>query len=574
MALEPAFADVVKNSLLPKVEIDQGMRHLSLTDASRGDSELRSQYRLPVLILMVVVLLILFIACANVSNLMLSRAIARRKEFALKQALGARRGILIRQLLIEIGVMASLAVIVGFVVGNWTRSLLVVAISSERAPIILPSHIDLNFLLFASAMLAIIILLCGLVPVLSATRLKLISELKVQSSFSSRAGHSRLSTLGIVGQVAISLAVLVAGSLLLHSLIALETHDVGFDRDHVLLIPLKLAPSVSQAPNVNEFDSQLIDRLKSVPGVRSASFSRFAPISGKEIGINVAADGYGAQSGKHQHAFFVPVSPGYFQTLSIPFLQGRDLSWQDLQSPYRFAVINETMARYLFGSTDCIGRHFKTIEGNHSFEIIGVVQDSKYNNLREGATNFFYLPGVSSGQTLEIRTAGDPTMLMSSTRALVASLSSALNVGEIKTLRAQVDGSLQIDRLITMLCGSFGILALVLACVGLYGLISFRVAQRTREVGIRMALGAHRGRIMRLVVGEGLLMTGVGIVLGSIGATAAAWILRNMLFGIGAADPLTMIAVPLLLIVSAVIACYLPARRAAKVDPIVALRYE
>ena len=573
-ALEPVFADIVRNSSIPKVELEQWMNHLSLTDASRGDSELRSQYRLAVLILLTVVVLILFIACANVSNLMLSRTIARRKEFALKQALGAERWTLIRQLLIEIGLMSSLAALVGFLLGRWVRFLLIMSISSARVSIVLPSVIDLNFLLFAVVMLTIIILLCGLVPVLSATRLELVCELKVQSVFSARAGHSRLSTSLIVGQVAVSLAVLVGGSLLLRSLVSLETHDVGFDRGHVLLVSLNLAPTASQQLNVNELDNQLLDRLKSVPGTRSAAFSAFSPISGREVGLNVVAEGYGLRSGDTTHAFFVSVSPGYFQTLGIPIQQGRDFDWRDTRPSSGLAVINESMARYLFGSKYCLGRRFKLIEGNRSLEIIGVVQDSKYNDLRESATNFFYMPSVSARQTLEIRTNNDPRILMSSVRAIIASVSGAFNVGDIKTLREQVDESLQIDRLITMLCGSFGILALVLTCVGLYGLISFRIAQRTKEVGIRMALGAHRGRILRLVVGEGLFMTGIGIALGSIGAAAAAWILRKILFGIGAADPVTMVTVPLLLIFSTIIACYVPARRAAKVDPIVALRYE
>lgn len=572
-ALEPAFNSIVRNTSLPKVEIEQVMTRLSLTDASRGDSELRSHYHFAVLILMAVVVLILFIACANVSNLMLSRANARRRELALKQALGAGRGVLIRQLLVETSMMIALAAVAGFLLGRWVRALLIVAISSERAAIVLASRIDLNFLLFTSAILTIVILLCGVVPALSASRLELVSELKVQSSFSARAGHSRLSTLGIIGQVAVSLVVLVCGSLLLRSLIALETHDVGFDRNHVLLVSLKPAPALP-TPNVNEFDNQLLERLKSVPGVRSASFSRFAPISGKVIGINVAAEGYALRPGEIEHAFFVPVSPGYFHTLGIPLLSGRDFNWQDIQSAYHLAVINETMARYLFGSSDCIGRRFRAIEGNRSFEIIGVVQNSKYNDLREGATNFFYMPAVSVAQTLEIRTGGDPKILMTSIRTLVASPGSAFNVGEIKTLRDQVDESLQFDRLITMLCAAFGILALILTCVGLYGIVSFRVAQRTKEVGIRIALGAHRRRIMRLIVDEGLLMTSVGIGIGSIGAAAAAWILRKMLFGIGATDPITMITVPLLLIFATVVACYVPARRAAKVDPIVALRYE
>ena len=582
-ALEGTFADTVRNSSLPQVEIDQWITRLSLNDASKGVSELRSQYhlavlifsqyRLAVLILMAVVLLIMLIACTNVSNLILARAIARRREFALKQALGADRGTLIRQLLIETGLMISLAAVAGLLLGHWARSLLIAAISSERTPIVLPSAIDLRFLLFAGGLLAITMLLSGMAPMLFASRLDLVSELKVQTSGSAASG-SRFSSLGVIGQVAISVALLVGSGLLLHSLVALETHDVGFDRDNVLLVTLGPRAIASQPPNVTEFNRQLLNRLKLNPDVRSATFSRFSPISGTETGINVAADGYGLRPGETTLAFFVQVSAGYFQTLAIPLLGGRDFDGRDIQSPQRVAIMNETMARNLFGNNDCIGRHFKLIEGDRSLEIIGLVRDSKYNDLRESATNFFYLPGVSPEQTLQIRTKGDPKILVSSVRALIESLGTAFKIGAIKTLHEQVDESVRLERVITMVCTSFGILALNLTCAGLYGIVSFRVAQRTKEVGIRVTLGASPATIMRLVIGEGLLLTTLGIVLGSIGAAAVSWVLKKMLFGTGVADPLTLVAVPLLLMLSTVAAGYVPARRASKVDPIVALRYE
>jgi predicted lysophospholipase L1 biosynthesis ABC-type transport system permease subunit len=294
-----------------------------LTDASRGLSELRAQFSLPLQILMLVVALILLIACANVANLMLSRGIARRKELSLKQALGAGRRRLVRQLLTESVLLIALGTAAGLLVGQWISSSLIAAVSSERLPVVMAAGINGRVLLFAAVVLELTVLLCGLAPALSATRMELVNNLNVQEAEWAGSRRSRLGNLLVIGQVALSVIVLVGASLLLHSLVNLETFDVGFDRDHVLLVSMN-AHQAARSPNLAAFDEQFLDRVKNLPSVRSASISGFSPISGSEVGVNVAVEGYELRPGETANILFAGVSPGYFRTLGIPLFQGRD----------------------------------------------------------------------------------------------------------------------------------------------------------------------------------------------------------------------------------------------------------
>jgi predicted permease len=573
-ALTPVFADVVRTSSLPEIEREEFMTRLSLTNASRGLSDLRARFSMPILILMAIVLLILFIASGNVASLVLSKALARKKEFSLKQALGASRTTLIFQLLLEAALLICFGTGIGLLLGELIRSLLIAAFSPETMPVYLAAGADFKIVLFALFLFVIVIFLTSLLPAISATRMELGSELRVQAADTRTPSHYRVTNCLVVGQVALSVVVLTAASLLLHSLVKLETYDVGFDRDHVLLVSLKARSSV-QLLDTAKFHDQVISRISALPGVHSTAFSSLSPMSGRESGVNVRAEGYSLQAGKTEHAFFASVSPGYFQTLAIPILHGRDFSPQDVQSPPKVTIINRTMARQFFGVDNPLGRHLKLVEGDRpALEIIGVVQDSTYNNLRESTTNFFYLPGISPAQIIEIRVSGDPYTFASSVHSLLSSLGSAFAVTSTETLRQQVDESLRSDRVIASLCGSLGILALGLTCVGLYGTLSFRVARRTTEIGVRIALGAVRIDILRLVVGEGLILTSVGIVLGSLGSAFCVPLLKRLLFGITYTDPFTLISVPFVLLITAIIACTPPARRAAKVDPMLILRYE
>jgi predicted permease len=394
----------------------------------------------------------------------------------------------------------------------------------------------------------------------------------------------RLNQALVLGQVAVSVTLLVTAGLLLRSLVKLETFDAGFNRDRVLVAEMNDASDGWSPERVHRFYDRLLAHAKRLPGVQSASLASFSPMSGRVLGINLQVEGYNAQSGEEMHAFFNQVRPRYFATLGATLIEGRDFSPQDTSSSPLVAIINRTMARHYFGSggQSSLGKTFKTVEGNRGpFTIIGVVADSRYNDLREATPDFFYLSSLQAPSravvkaTLIVRAAGaSAAMLAAPVRETIRSLDRTVSIGSVRTLREQVDDSLRQERLIAALCAAFSLLALTLTCVGLYGLLSLSVARRTSEIGIRMALGAGKSSIFGMVIGDGLRLVIFGLLLGTAGALAASALVRNMLFGVGRADPVTLAAICLVLPLAALVACYLPARRATRVDPIAALRSE
>jgi predicted permease len=573
--LAPLFDQVVKASTLPEIEKREILARLVLMPAGRGLSELRAQFALPARILMLVVVLVLLIACGNVANLLLVRGMARKQEMTIRLALGAGRWQLVRQLLTENALLAMLGGIVGLFAGNWASSVLVASLSTSSDTVVLMAGLDGRVVSFTMLVLVMVVILCGLVPAISTTRASLAQDLKVRPD-----GMNRLSSkLGIgktllVLQVGLSMTLLSCAGLLLRSLANLETSDAGFDRDHVLVVSLNSEIDGISREGANAFYDQIMERARSLPGVRSASYSAFTPISGRQIGVNVIVEGHTLGPGEVANDLFVPVSPGYFETLGIPILAGRDFTTRDIQRPYRVAIINRTMAHHFFGDTNPLGRRFKFAEGNlPPVEIVGVAADSKYGTLREAVPDFFYVP-ADHGEVLNLRIKGDTKTLVASLRDLVGSAGPAITITTIKTLREQIDESLKQDRLVTVLCAAFSLLALVLTCVGLYGVLSFNVAQRTTEIAVRLALGARPRDIFSLVVGQGLWLTLIGLVLGAAGMAVSVPVLDSLLFGVKRTDPATVVGVILILVVTAILACYLPARRAMQVEPMTALRYE
>ena len=579
-SLNPLLHEVEKTSTLPQIERDEDFANVLLAFASRGLSDARAKFSPPARILMTVVGLLLLIACGNVTNLLLARGMARKREFTVRLALGAGRWRVIRQLLTESTLLALAGAVAGLAVGYWTSRLLLASLSTRQLPVVLSTGLNLRTLLFTTAVLALTVLVCGLAPALAATRGDLSEELKVQGSGSHRSSaQSRMSNALLVAQIALSMVLLAAAGLLLRSLFNLETFDAGFNRDKVLTVTMSGYSASRSRDQIAQLYVQLLDRVRQLPGVHSASYSSFTPISGKEVGINVVVEGYTLRPGEVANERFVGVSPEYFETMGIPLLAGRDFTEQDVRpdSPSNLsttaAIINQTMARRFFGNVSPLGKHFHFVEGNRPpLEIVGVVADSKYNDLRESPTDFFYIPGTHGD--IEIRTDGSAKTLAGSLPAIFHSLDSSVTITGIRSLREQVDESLHSDRLIAALCAAFSILALALTCVGLYGALAFNLARRTSEIGIRMALGANQRDIFRLVVGQGLRLTIAGLILGIVAALGTGSLLGSMLFAVKQTDPLTFLGVSIALLCAAALACYIPARRAMRVDPMVALRYE
>jgi macrolide transport system ATP-binding/permease protein len=572
--LEPLFQNVATDSTLPEVEKREFMARLSVISASRGFSQLRTQFSLPIWVLMAVVMLVLLIACTSVANLLLTQGIARRREICVKQALGAGRWRVMRQLLTEGALLTLCGGVVGLLVGSWGSSTLIAAISTDAFPVVLNAGMTGRVLLFTAAVLGLTVLLSSLAPAISATRLNLANDLKTHTTDRTGLGLWWLGNLLVMFQVGFSVVLLVGASLLLRSLVRLETFDVGFDRDHVLAVSIDQQTAGRTPEQLKGFYDQVLERARNLPDVRSASYSGFTPVSGSEMGVNVAADGLALRPGETANELFVGISPGYFETLGIALLQGRDFAAHDVQVPPRVAIINRTMARRFFGDANPLGKRFKLVEGDRPpLEIIGVVADSKYNNLREHTSDFFYLPSIG-GRTFELRTSADPKALVAPLRELIGSLDGSATIISAKTLREQIDESLHHDRLITVLCGVFSVVALTLTCVGLYGVLSFTVGRRTNEIGIRIALGANSRDILRLVVRQGMILTIAGLIPGCAGAVASASLLKSVLFGVKQSDLISLSTVSLFLLISAALACYFPARRAASVEPMRALRMD
>jgi predicted permease len=374
---------------------------------------------------------------------------------------------------------------------------------------------------------------------------------------------------------------LTLGGLLLHSLLNLETMPVGFDRDHVLALDMSGNAAGHNDQAINSFYDRLLEKVNALPGVRSATLSSFAPVSGSGFGVNLRVEGYTLRSGEEPKAFLNAVRPGYFSTLGIERLEGRDFTLHDSPASPPVAIVDRSLAQHYFSQEDPVGKRIEIVGDDRPLEIVGVVADSKYGDLREPPTDLIYvasLQGISGPpairSTLSVRAPGNLAGLRNTLPEVIHSLDASVHVTWIATLGERIDNSLHADRLTAALCAAFSLVALVLTCVGLYGLLSFRVARSSREIGVRMALGAERARIFRLFVARGMRLALVGLLIGASASLASASLLKSLLFGVDSADPVTMIAICMLLALAAFTVCFLPARRATRVTPMVALRQD
>ncbi|MGA2094949.1 MAG: ABC transporter permease [Candidatus Acidiferrum sp.] len=548
-----------------------------------GTSYLRKQFRQPLHVLMGVVGLVLLIACANIASLMLARASARHREIAVRKALGASRARLIRQLLTECVLLSTAGALLGFFFARWGSSLLVRYISTGDNKVFLDLSFDWRVLSFTAGIGVFTGLLFGVLPAFRSTRVSLTSAMKGSQAVDAESRTKfRPGKWIVASQVALSLVLLVASGLFLRSLVKLVTLDVGFDRNNVLIVRANLhnakVPPEQQPAMFDEIES----RLHALPGVVSASRSVMTPVSNYIWNNFLDVDTPNAPTGDAALAFFNFISPRYLETVRTPLLAGRNFNDGDSKTAQRVAVVNETLARRFFPNGDALGKYFRVHPDPGKpalpIQIVGLAKDAKYASLREEAhaTAYFpiaQMPEDAEEQVFELRTSARPSALISSVQEAVAGVSKAVPL-EFHTLAEQVDDSLVQERLLATLSTFFGGLALVLAMIGLYGALSYLVSQRQPEFGIRMALGAPRGSILRLVMRDVAVVLAGGLAAGTCLAMATVGVLQKMLFGLAPHDTFTFVAATSVLAAVAILAGYLPARRAMRIDPMAALRYE
>ena len=582
-------------------------RRIKLDSGTTGllSGYLRRTVTQPLLVLMIIVVLVLLIACANVANLLLARATTRRKEIAVRLSLGAGRFRLVRQLLTESLLLAILSGGLGLLFAQWGVTLLL-AYLPQRGSVSLNPALDTQVLVFTLAVTLVTSLLFGLTPALRATRLDLAASLKNVVG----GGQARLTLhkMLVVTQVALTLFLLVGAGLFVRSLQNLKNLDAGFNRENVLLFGLDTGSNYTLAQRVN-LQKQLLERLESLPGARTASLSHVGLLSGSRTTNDILVEGRAPRPDEDVKCFQLWVGPKFFTTMGIPLLQGRDFGPEEMKSLPELpdeqpapgqpaqpqlsappnatlaAVINQTMARYFFGEQNPLGQHFRFRGGplkDIPIEIIGIAKDAKYQDLREETRRTFYLSyfqwprgrSQMTEQRMLLRALGEPSSTATAIQHIVRELDPHIQVLNLETMNEVVNESLTQERFVAQLGSFFSLCALLLACLGLYGVMSYTTARRTQEIGIRLSLGARNLDVIRLVMREAMFMVMAGVAIGLCAAFAATRLVTSLLFGLSPNDPITITLAVLAMLVAAILAGYLPTRRAMKVDPMIALRCE
>jgi predicted permease len=548
-----------------------------IESGEKGFGGVRRFLAQPLFVLMAVVGLVLLIACLNVANLLLARATARRKEITVRLSMGASRVRLIRQLLTESLVLALAGGVAGVICAPAASRLLITMFSNLQLSIDVPFETDWRTLGFTAGVAMLTGLLFGLAPAIRATRVSLAEMLKDASrgTAGSRVGMAKSL---VAVQVAVSMVLLVGSGLFLRTLANLKSEDVGFNPDGLAIMRVDPVSAGYRGDDVGRAMQSLVERVRSLPGVRLATFSENGLFSGPESGDRIDdIDGYTAHSDEERECAFDQAGPQYFTNVGIPILLGRDLNERDQPGAPRVAVINETMAKFYFRGANPIGKHFTASKVR--LEIVGVARDVHDHDHRAAPYRRFYvsyfqpIDGITTAN-FEIRTAGNPGAVMSMLRNEVTAFNRNLPILSIKEERDLMDSDLVYESLLAKLSAVFAALAIVLATIGLYGVMSYAVSRRTNEIGIRMALGAAASSVRGMVLRESILLIGAGSVIGIGAALGLTRLIKSFLYGLSAMDPIAFGAAALLLIAVGSFAGYLPARRASKIDPMIALRYE
>ena len=554
-------------------------QRLVLRPAATGASDLRTRAAGPLKLLLAASGLVLLIACANLGNLMLIRQIARTRELAVRTALGANRQHIIRQVATESLMIAVLGGSASLFLA-WFLNVGLARLFSDAVR--LPTSPGLIVLLFAFCLTLLAGLAVGLMPILSTLGSDVVTGLKEQGrGLTGSATWMRVGRIIVAGQLALSLPLLVGAGLLLRTFYNLQNASVGFEKDHVLTFEVDaLAAGVSGTKQFRFF-SDVLNQVRSVPGVRAATFSNNGFFTGNDSRDSIDVEGYVPKGKEDRRSRYEHVGPGFFSALGIPIRLGREIGDRDNVSGSKVCVTNEAFARTFFRGRNPLGLHVtqKFANERNTFQVVGVVQDSRQNKLRDEIETRFYLPAAHpvfplDSAVFEVRTAGDPLRLMTAVRKSILSWNSNVTITNASTLTAAIDQRITQDRILGRLSTAFGVVGLILAAIGLYGVLSYSVARRTGEMGIRKALGAPERAVILMVLRETgwLLTTGFGV--GSALTVVAIRVLNSRLYGLSRTDPLALISAAALLAVVALLAALMPALRASRVDPLVALRYE
>ena len=563
-------------------------RTLIVETASSGYSNLRQEYSSALIMLMCMAALILLIACSNVANLLIARALTRQKEIAVHLALGATRRNLIARLITESMLLSLAGAMLGLLLSFVTTRGLLSMLPSSGTALRLHAEPDSRIFLFSIVLALTTGLLFGVAPALQTTKLSLWTTLKDVAS-ALTGGNSMNVRKALVGaQVALSFLLLVGAGLFMRTLVNLKDAHTGFQRiDNLVSFQVDPAKDGYTLPRVRSFYTNLLSEIRAIPGVQSAAYAMFPLLNGRQWDLTVAVEGHPGKDGEDMQAYYNLVSPGYWRAMGISLLQGRDFDERDRfdgsderQPPTR-AIVNREFAKHFFGGGSPVGRHIGCCRGSATkldIQIVGMVENSLYASPRTSLKQQVYFPYLQSNLpksvTFYVRTVMEPAAAIATLRRAVAKLDRSMPVYETKTLQAQLDETLSTERLIASLSIAFGALATILAAVGLYGVIAFMAARRTKEIGLRMALGAPRGRVLWLVLREALILLGAGLAVGVPCAYVVSHYVSSQLFGVTATDAWTYAGSVATVGLLAAFSGFLPARRACAIDPITALRYE
>lgn len=591
-SLQGLFSQVLRDELGSK-ELSQSSeylrkqfvaRQIRMEPADSGYSPIRERVRIALVVLMCMVGLVLLIACSNVANLLIARAAARQKEIAVRLAVGASRAQLIRQLLVESLLLSMAGGLLGIALAMWVTRGLLSFVPQDGTPFMLRAEPDWRVLAFSLVISILTGALFGLAPAYQALRVDLWNTLKdVVGAVAGSGGSVRLRKALVAAQVALSFLLLAGAGLFVKSLANLRSTDSGF-RDMNNLITFQVDPALNgySLPRIRTFYKQLLDNLRSVPGVQSASFASVPLLHGFEWDSSMTVEGHQSKDGEDMQAFMNSIAPEYWRTMGVSVLEGRDFDARDEGGDtFKVAIVNRKFAGHYFPGRSPIGRKLGFGSGPDSklnIEIIGMVEDSLYEGPREGVRRQVFVPNLQSrfpgAVSFYLRAGVDSAAVYSAVRREVGRLDATMPIYELKTLEHQLDETLSTERLIAVLSASFGALATILAAIGLYGVMAFVVARRTKEIGLRMALGAQQGAVVWLVMREVLMLLGIGVAFAVPCAYLLSRYLESQLFGVGRADFPTALAAAGILAAVAIAAGLLPAKRASAIDPIRALRYE